>query len=320
MPGGRGHFPAMAKPEDPYQTLGVARDASQAQIRSAYRKLAKQHHPDLNPGSKAAEARFKLVSAANELLSDPEKRGRFDRGEIDASGQEAPPRHSYREHAEAAGGRRYGAHGAQPESWSQADIDDMFGSMFTDEARGDTRPRRGHDERYVLTAAFLDAVNGAVRRLTLPDGRTLDVKIPVGTTDGQVLRLRGQGGPGRHGGPAGDALIEIRVAAHPLFVRDGQNISLELPVRLSEAVLGGPVEIPTPGGVVRMRVPPHSDTGTELRLRGRGVPAHGTLPAGDLRAKLRVVIGRPDAALEAFLRDWKPEHDSDPRAAMEEGP
>jgi DnaJ-class molecular chaperone len=314
--GRRGHFPAMAKSDDPYETLGVARGASQAEIRAAYRKLAKQHHPDLNPGNKAAEARFKAVSAANELLSDPDKRGRFDRGEIDASGQEAPPRHSYREHAEAGAGRRYGAGGPQGQAWSQADIDDMFGSMFTEEAHGGTRPRRGHDEHYVLTAAFLDAVNGAVRRLTLPDGRTLDVKIPVGTTDGQVLRLRGQGGPGRHGGPAGDALIELRIAPHRFFIRDGQDIRLELPVRLSEAVLGGPVEIPTPGGVVRMRIPPHSDTGTELRLRGRGVPAHGKLPAGDLRARLRVVIGRADAALEAFLRDWKPEHDADPRAAL----
>lgn len=306
----------MAKPDNPYETLGVARDASEAQIRAAYRKLAKQHHPDLNPGNQAAEERFKAVASANDLLSDPEKRGRFDRGEIDAAGQEAPPRHSYREHAEAATGRRYGARGPQPEAWSQADIDDMFGSMFSEEARGGSRPRRGHDERYVLTAAFLDAVNGAVRRLTLPDGRTLDVKIPVGTTDGQVLRLRGQGAPGRNGGPGGDALIEIRIAPHPYFIRDGQDIRLDLPVRMSEAVLGGPVEIPTPGGAVRMRIPPHSDTGTGLRLRGRGVPAHGALPAGDLHARLQVVIGHADAALEAFLRDWKPERDADPRAAM----
>lgn len=310
----------MAKSDDPYETLGVARGASQAEIRAAYRKLAKQHHPDLNPGSKAAETRFKAVAAANDLLSDANKRARFDRGEIDAAGQEAPPRHTYREHAEAASGRRYGARGPQAETWSQADIDDMFGGMFNEEARGGSRPRRGHDERYVLSAAFLDAVNGAVRRLTLPDGRTLDVKIPIGTTDGQVLRLRGQGAPGRSGGPGGDALIEIRVAPHRHFIRDGQDIRLDLPVRLREAVLGGPVEIPTPGGVVRMRIPAHSDSGTELRLRGRGVPAHGAVPAGDLHAKLRVVIGPADAALEAFLRDWQPEQDTDPRAQMGEGP
>jgi DnaJ-class molecular chaperone len=309
----------MVKLDDPYQTLGVARDASQAEIRAAYRKLAKRHHPDLNPGDKAAEARFKAVSAANELLSDPDKRARFDRGEIDAAGQEAPPHPSWREHAEAASGRRYGAHGPQAETWSEEDLADLFGASFAERGRG-TGPRRGHDERYVLAAAFLDAVNGATRRLTLPDGRTLDVKIPTGTEDGQVLRLRGQGAPGRNGGPAGDALIEIRVLPHPHFTRDGQDIRLDLPVRLSEAVLGGPIEIPTPGGVVRMRVPPHSDTGTELRLRGRGVPAHGGHPAGDLRARLRVVIGRPDAALEAFLRDWKPEHDADPRAGMEAQP
>jgi DnaJ-class molecular chaperone len=176
---------------------------------------------------------------------------------------------------------------------------------------------RGRDEHFTLTTAFLDAVNGATQRLTLPDGRTLDVKIPSGTDDGHVLRLRGQGGPGRNGGPAGDAFIEIHIAPHRFFTRDGQDIRLSLPVTLAEAVLGGPVEVPTPGGPVRMRIPPHSDSGTILRLRGRGVPAHGKLPAGDLHATLHVVLGPPDAALEAFLRSWVPEHPHDPRAAME---
>jgi DnaJ-class molecular chaperone len=306
--------------DDPYTTLGVPRDATQDAIRRAYRKLAKQHHPDLNPGNAQAEERFKDIASANELLSDPEKRARFDRGEIDAAGQERAPEPSYRHYAEAEPGRRYGHAGPQPGDWQTEDLNDLFGTMFEQERQAGARAaRRGRDEHYALTTEFLDAVNGATRRLTLPDGRTLDVKIPPGTSEGQILRLRGKGGPGRNGGPDGDALIEVTVVPHRFFVRDGQDIRLELPVSVAEAVLGGQIEVPTPAGPVRMRVPPHSDSGTELRLRGRGVPAHGGQAAGDLYAKLRVVIGPPDAALEAFLRDWKPETPAEPRRGMEAG-
>ena len=309
--------------DDPYKVLGVPRDATADDIRRAYRKLAKQHHPDLNPGNKAAEDTFKTVSHANELLSDPEKRARFDRGEIDADGQERARQPSYRDYADGAAGHRYA--GAHPGAggWSADDLSDLFGTMFEDERRpGGGRPRRGRDEHYTLTTAFLDATMGATRRLTLPDGQSLDVKIPPGTLDGQTLRLRGKGQPGAKDSPPGDALpgdalIEIRVTPHAYFRRTGQDIDLELPLTLAEAVLGGHVEVPTPAGPVRMRIPPHSDTGTKLRLRGRGVPAHGGLAAGDLHATVRVVLGPPDAALEAFLRDWKPEHATNPRQAME---
>ena len=308
--------------DDPYKTLGVARDASAEEIRKAYRKLAKQLHPDLNPGNAKAEERFKEVSAANALLSDPVSRGKFDRGEIDAEGHERHPQGgsqgpSYREYAEAEPGRRY--------AWREEDLSDLFGSVFGeggfDEAAGPgaKRPRRGHNEHYALAIEFLDAVNGATPRLTLPDGRVLDVKIPPGTVDGQTLRLRGQGGRGTNGGPNGDALIDIRVKPHRFFTRDGQDISLDLPVSLSEAVLGGPIEVPTPQGKVRMQIPKQSDSGTKLRLRGRGVAAHGKMAAGDLYATLRVVIGKPDAALEEFLRNWKPEPAPDPRRTMEMG-
>jgi DnaJ-class molecular chaperone len=305
--------------DDPYKTLGVSRDASQDDIRSAYRNLAKKHHPDLNPGNAQAEERFKTISAANELLSDTEKRGQFDRGEIDAAGREQAPHSSYRDYAEGAPGRRYGRAGSQQGGWSAEDIDAMFGSMFNEGHRsgGATRSRHGQDELFSLTTDFLDAVNGATRRLTLPDGRVLDVKIPSGTTDGQVLRLRGQGNGGENGGSDGDALIEIHINAHRFYKRDGQDIRLDLPVSVSEAILGGYVEVPTPGGAVRMRIPEHSDSGTELRLRGRGVPAHGRLLSGDLYATLRVVLGGADAALEEFLRNWKPEHPVNPRQAME---
>ncbi len=306
--------------DDPYATLGVARDATQAAISRAYRTLAKQHHPDLNPGNTAAEERFKVIAAANEVLSDPDTRGRFDRGEIDAAGQERAQPPPYREYAAGEPGRRYGRAGPQTEGWGADEFGDVFGGLFGEGARGGGAgrgPRRGADQRYSLSAEFLDAVNGATRRLTLPDGRVLDVKIQAGMADGETLRLRGQGGPGVQGGPDGDALIEIHVLPHPRFRRDGADISLDLPVSLGDAVLGGPVEVPTPGGPVRMRVPAGSDSGTELRLRGRGVPAHGGRPAGDLYATLRVMVGRPDAALTAFLQTWDPDRATDPEAAKE---
>ena len=306
--------------DDPYSTLGVQHDASQDDIRQAYRKLAKKHHPDLNPGDAKAEGRFKTISAANELLSNPAKRARYDAGEVDAAGQERPPQPSYRDYAEGAPGRRYSPAGTHTGGWNAQDLGDMFGSMFGGDHRsGGDSPVRGQDERYSFVADFLDAVTGALRRLTLPDGRTLDVKLPPGTSDGQILRLRGQGGAGWNGGSSGDALVEIAITPHSFFTRDGKDIRLELPVTLTEAVLGGPVEVPTPNGPVRMRVPAGSDTGTELRLRGRGVPARPGQDVGDLYAVLRVVLGKPDAALEAFLQTWKPDHPANPRQALETG-
>jgi len=300
--------------EDPYKTLGVPRDASPDAIKAAYRKLARKHHPDLNPGKPEAEARFKAVSAANDLLSDPEKRARFDRGEIDAEGQEQRPAGGYRQYAEQPQGNKYGA---RPEAEV---FDDLFADLFEQRRRAESAPRRGQDESYRLAVPFLHAVEGATETLTLPDGRSLSVKIPPGVETGQVLRLRGQGGPGRNGGPAGDALIELDVAAHGLFRRDGFNLLLELPVSVPEAVLGGPVVVPTPGGSLRVTLPEGSDTGRQIRLRGKGIAAHGGREAGDLLLTLRVVIGPADDALKAFLRDWKPESPQDPRAGMEAAP
>jgi len=161
---------------------------------------------------------------------------------------------------------------------------------------------------------------GATETLTLPDGRSLSVKIPPGVESGQTLRLRGQGGPGRNGGPAGDALIELDVGQHPLFRREGFNLYLELPVTLREAVLGGPVLVPTPGSPLRVTLPEGSDAGRQIRLRGKGIAAHGAREAGDLFLNLRIEIGPADAALKAFLSEWKPEHPHDPRAGMEAAP
>lgn len=299
--------------EDPYKLLGVARNATSDEIRAAYRKLAKKHHPDLNPGNKAAEEIFKQIAAANDLLSDPEKRARYDRGEIDESGAEKERPRTYRHYAESGRGERYPPGGDGQAGFGGANFEDIFANIFEQRAR--TGPVRGQDARYVLQAEFLDAVRGATRRLTLPDGQVLDVKIPAGTADDDVLRLRGRGQPGHNGGPAGDALIEIHVSPHRFFRREGQDIRMELPVSLTEAVLGGKVNVPTPSGAVAMTLKPHSDTGLELRLRGRGVPAHGKLPAGDLYVKLRVVIGPADERLENFLKDWS-QPGFDPRAGM----
>jgi DnaJ-class molecular chaperone len=303
--------------DDPYKVLGVARDATADEIRKAYRKLAKAHHPDLNPGNAKAEDRFKAASAANEILSDPAKRRQFDRGEIDGEGQEQARPPPYQQYADSESGRGYRAGGPTAADWNHNDLRDMFGSMFSGERHSGTGPVRGHDERYVLTAEFTDAINGANRRLTLPDGRVLDVKIPPGTDDGPVLRLRGQGEAGRTGGANGYILIEISVARHKYFKRSGQDIMLDLPVTVAEAVLGGQIEVPTPGGRVRMRIPPGSDYGTELRLRGKGVPKHGGMAAGDLYATLRIEIGTSDKSMQEFLRDWKPEIPFDPRQSME---
>jgi DnaJ-class molecular chaperone len=297
--------------DDPYGILGLKRDASADAIKAAYRKLARKHHPDLNPGKPEAEARFKAVSAAHDLLSDPDKRGRFDRGEIDAEGQEQRPAGGYRRHADAAQGARYdGQSGGSP-------FDDLFADMFEARRRAEAAPRPGQDESYRLDVSFIDAMLGTTTPMRLPDGRSLSVRIPPGITTGQVLRLRGQGGPGRNGGAAGDALIGITVQEHPLLRREGRNIAMELPVSLREAVLGGPVEVPTPSGRLRVTLPAHSDSGRQIRLRGKGVAAHGAEPAGDLLLTLKVLIGPADAALDAFLRDWSPATMEDPRAALD---
>jgi DnaJ-class molecular chaperone len=303
--------------EDLYATLGVGKSATADEIRSAFRKAAKTHHPDLNPGNKAAEEAFKKVSAANEILSDPERRKKYDAGEIDETGAERAPPRGYREYADAAQGARYSYGGANTQGFAGgADFEDLFGNIFGERGARQAGPRRGHDAQYTLQAAFLDAVNGATRRLTLPDGQILDVKIPPGTSDGDVLRLRGRGAPGRDGGPAGDALIEISVAPHAVFKRDGQDVSLTLPVSLREAVLGEKISVPTPGGPVAMTIKAGADTGTRMRLKGRGVPAHGSLAAGDLYVTLEVHLGPADPALEAFLRERPAEQKFDPRTGM----
>ncbi len=285
---------------DPYQTLGVKRDASPEEIRKAYRRLAKKLHPDVNPGDSSAEQRFKDVSAAYNILNDAEQRARFDRGEIDASGAERPRQPYQRARTGTAQGAGRFEDGAG--DFGGFGVDDLFSDLF---GRGGTGrfALRGQDVRTQLEVDFLDAVNGASKRVALPDGQTLDITIPPGTRDGQILRLRGKGMPGRDG-PPGDMLVEIGVRPHPFFSRDGDDIHLELPVSLTEATLGAQIQAPTPTGPVALRVPKGSNTGTVLRLRGKGVRRRdGT--RGDEYATLKVTLpDRPDPELENFAARW----------------
>ncbi len=301
--------------QTPYEVLGVKPDASADEIRKVYRKLAKQFHPDLNPGKPEAEARFKTISAAYDLLSDADKRARYDRGEIDETGAERPPRGYYRGHAEGAQGWRY-----QPEGeMDLSDLEDLFaafgsaGDRRRSEAGAGFRAR-GADRHFTLTVDFVTAATGGKQRVSLAPEEWLDVTIPAGVEDGQVLRLRGKGGSGLGGGAAGDALIEVHVAPHPLFRRDGDNVQLELPVSLAEAVLGARVAVPTVTGPVTMTIPKGSDTGRQLRLRGKGIQKKSP---GDEIVTLKVFIGQSsDPELSAFLENWAPQHRFDPRQGM----
>jgi DnaJ-class molecular chaperone len=295
---------------DPYEVLGVKKDASQSDIQKAYRALAKKLHPDLNPGNKQAEERFKEVAGAYDLLGDEKKRARFDSGEIDASGAERPQqRQYYRDFADA--GSQY----SNDAGFADFADDDILSQIFRGRGRGGPVNMRGQDRHYRLELEFLDAINGATQHITLPDGASLDVRIPAGTRDGQTLRLRGKGAPGIGEGPPGDALVEVTVRPHRTFSRDGDNIRVELPISLSEAVLGGKVTVPTPTGPVTMTVPKWSNTGAVLRLKGRGVTrADGG--KGDELVALKIVLPeKPDPELESLIAKWGGAYN--PRETME---
>lgn len=295
---------------DPYAALGLGRTATADDIRKAYRALAKELHPDVRPGDRAAEERFKRATAAFNLLSDPATKSRYDRGDIDADGNEraafgARPRQGARAHAGAGAGPSSSG-GAGGDAFDLGDIfSDLFGPGLGG-ARSYSR-MRGRDIRFTLDIDFLDAVNGAKRRIALAEGRTLDVAIPAGVESGQVLRLKSQGAAGVQGGPAGDALVELKVRPHPLFRREGQDIHMDLPISLTEAVEGARVQAPTAGGQVSLTIPAGANTGKVLRLKGKGVAGQG-----DQFVRLLVVLPEtPDEDLRKFVKKW-PKRDYTP--------
>jgi len=302
--------------KDPYAILGVSKSASADEIRRAYRKLAKELHPDARPDDKQAEERFKEVGQAFKLLSDPETKARFDRGEIDADGNETAAFH-FRS-------RPGGPAGQRGPSGRFEDVSDIFSDLFSDLGRGGRpgqgpgagpRPMKGRDLKAGVTVSFEEAMRGGKRRVGLTGGRAVEVAIPAGVEPGQVLRLRGQGEPGAHGGPAGDCLVEIAIRPHAYFRRDGSDIRVDLPISLKEALFGGAVRAPTVDGPVEVRVPAGANSGAQLRLRGKGAPKPGG-GHGDQIIKLIVDVPLNDPTLEAFIEDWTPPADYDPRKRM----
>ena len=312
---------------DPYQELGVSRTASADEIRKAFRKLAKENHPDTNPGNNPAEEKFKRVSAAFDIVGDPEKRKKFDAGQIDGDGRE-----TYRGFGGAGPGGGAGPWGARPggayqgggprESFEGVDLGDILGEMFGGGAAGGRAgpgrgggfgpfSQRGSDVRARLEIDLEDSIRGGKKRIAFGDGRTMDVTIPKGAQEGQTLRLKGQGAPGRAG--PGDAFIELVIGQHPLYRREGEVLVMDVPVSAYDAVLGGKVEAPTPDGPVTLTVPKGSNTGAKLRLKGRGlVDASGR--RGDLFARLVIVLpDKPDAELEAFAEEWRRKRPYAPR-------
>lgn len=302
---------------DPYDVLGVSKTTSEADIKKAFRTLAKKHHPDTHGNDPKAVKRFQEISAAYEILSDKEKRAQYDRGEIDASGQPKGfaggqgfegfrPRN-----ARGQGGFEWqgGGQGFSPEDI----FSDILGGLGGGKRRG--QPKRGGDIQLDTAVSLQEAAAGGTRRVVMANGRQLEVRIPVGVKQGQQVRLKGQGYPGERGGPPGDALIAISIAEHPFLRLDGRDLKMDLPISLKEAILGAKVGVPTLTGEVTLTVPPHSNSGQTLRLKGKGMPSGGIEPAGDLYIRLAVTLPESaDRELESFVKRWDAQYD--PRAKL----
>ena len=317
---------------DPYEVLGVPRGASAAAIKSAYRKLAKKHHPDSNKNDPKAAERFSEINTANEILGDEDKRKQFDRGEIDAEGK---PRFTGFPGGGAGGGRA-GPGGFESYSFRSGGggagagaFEDILNSMFANAGRGG-RGGAGRaspfefetggigldlDVTVSMSVSLEEAVKGGEKRVRLPNGKELDVKLPAGVSEGQQIRLRGQGETAQ-GHPPGDLLITVHIAPHAFFKVDGSDLRVDLPITLYEAVLGGKVRVPTLGGAVELSIPKNTSSGRTFRLKGKGLPkASGG--SGDLFVTTRIMLpDGNDSDLEALMQKWRDGHPYNPRSDL----
>jgi DnaJ-class molecular chaperone len=316
---------------DPYEVLGVPRGASAAAIKSAYRKLAKKHHPDSNNNDPKAAARFSELNSANEIIGDEDKRKQFDRGEIDADGKprfQGFPGGDPRARGAARGGfeSRTFRSGAGPGGMGGGGFEDILNSMFSG-ARGGARPGGATsfefdpggialdlDLNVAMAVSLEESVRGEEKRVRLPTGKELNVKIPAGVVAGQVIRLKGQGetAPGH---PPGDLLITVSIAPHAFFKLDGNDLRVELPITLYEAVLGGKIRVPTLGNAVELSIPKNTSSGRTFRLKGKGLPKAGQ--AGDLFVTTRIMLpDGNDAELEALMEKWRDGQPYNPRGDL----